>query len=647
MSSPTTRVYSGRYELVRRIARGGMAEVYLARDLLLDRPVALKMLFPELSVDESFVARFRREAQAAANLSHPNIVSVYDWGEGDGNYFIVMEYVDGKPLSSHLRGEGALLPDRAAAVGAAVGAALAFAHKAGVVHRDVKPGNVLITNDGHVKVTDFGIARAGSAQEHLTQTGAVMGTATYFSPEQAQGLPVDPRTDVYSLGVVLYEMVTGQPPFTGDSAVSIAYKHVREAPVPPRQVNPALPQAFQDIVQQAMAKDPANRYQTAEELREDLLRYRQGRPVLARPELPTEALPPTQAVPATEVVAPTQVGRSTQVLSPAGAAATRATAALLPDRRQARTGAYVVLLLVMLALLGGLLYLLGRSLGYFHSASPAPVAVASVVGMAPDQATNTLKGQGFKVATQEQNSDAAVNTVFDQDPKAGSKAAKGSTVTILVSKGAGAASVPDVVGKSTADATSALRAAGFQVSTQTQANDQVAHDRVISQDPPAGSAAPKNSTVRLTVSGGKAQVAVPDVTGQPEPQAANLLGQAGLQVGTTTRQASDTVPSGDVISTNPPAGTQVEKNSSVALVVSTGSTSPEVPNVVGMTAADAKTTLQSAGFKVATTTQADPNPADNGRVIDQTPTGGSKAQSGSTVTIVVARLPGTSTTSAP
>jgi len=242
------------------------------------------------------------------------------------------------------------------------------------------------------------------------------------------------------------------------------------------------------------------------------------------------------------------------------------------------------------------------------------------------------------VATQEQNSDAAVNTVFDQDPKAGSKAAKGSTVTILVSKGAGTASVPDVVGKSTADATSALRAAGFQVSTQTQANDQVAHDRVISQDPPAGSAAPKNSTVRLTVSGGKAQVAVPDVTGQPEPQAANLLGQAGLQVGTTTRQASDTVPSGDVISTNPPAGTQVEKNSSVAL---------EVPNVVGMTAADAKTTLQSAGFKVATTTQADPNPADNGRVIDQTPTGGSKAQSGSTVTIVVARLPGTSTTSAP
>src|SRR6185503_13124487 len=218
------QVFTNRYEIVRHLARGGMAEVYLARDQLLDRPVALKVLFPELSTDRAFVERFRREAQAAANLSHPNIVSVYDWGEEENTYFIVMEYVDGRPLSSLLKAEGTLLPDRAAAICADVAGALAFAHRNGVVHRDVKPGNVLLTADGTVKVADFGIARAANAEENLTQTGAVMGTATYFSPEQAQGTTIDARSDIYSLGVVLYELVTGRPPFAGDNPVTIAYK---------------------------------------------------------------------------------------------------------------------------------------------------------------------------------------------------------------------------------------------------------------------------------------------------------------------------------------------------------------------------------------------------------------------------------------
>ncbi|HVM02866.1 MAG TPA: protein kinase, partial [Acidimicrobiales bacterium] len=294
MPPQPAQVYSDRYEILRQVARGGMAEVYLARDQLLDRRVALKVLFPELSVDRSFVERFRREAQSAANLSHPNIVSVYDWGEEDDTYFIVMEYIDGRPLSALLRAQGPLLADRAASIGADVAAALAFAHRNGVVHRDVKPGNVLLDANDHVKVTDFGIARAANSTENLTQTGAVMGTATYFSPEQAQGYGVDRRSDVYSLGVVLYEMVTGRPPFAGDNPLTIAYKHVREAPVPPRQINPAIPAAFEAIVLQAMAKDPDDRYATADELRADLVRYQQGRPVMANPVYYAEPEPEPQ-----------------------------------------------------------------------------------------------------------------------------------------------------------------------------------------------------------------------------------------------------------------------------------------------------------------------------------------------------------------
>ena len=277
----TPRVFSERYELNHLIARGGMAEVYRAHDRLLDRPVALKVLFPELSVDRSFVERFRREAQAAANLSHPNIVPVFDWGEDTGTYFIVMEYIDGRPLSSILKSAGPLSAERTADIGAHVAAALGYAHKHGVVHRDVKPGNVLITDDGQVKVTDFGIARAVNTEESLTQTGAVMGTATYFSPEQAEGLGVDSRSDIYSLGVVLFEMVTGRPPFLGESPVAVASKHVRDNPPAPRELNPQVPPTFEAIILKSMAKDPAHRYATAEELRADLVRFNEGRSVLA------------------------------------------------------------------------------------------------------------------------------------------------------------------------------------------------------------------------------------------------------------------------------------------------------------------------------------------------------------------------------
>jgi len=295
-STQTPRVLSGRYELSHLVARGGMAEVYRAHDRMLDRPVALKILFPELSVDRSFVERFRREAQAAANLSHQNIVPVFDWGEDGGTYFIVMEYVDGRPLSAILRSAGPLHPDRAVEIAADVAAALAYAHRHGVIHRDVKPGNVLITDEGTVKVTDFGIARAVNTEESLTQTGAVMGTATYFSPEQAEGVAVDARSDIYSLGVVIFEMVTGRPPFVGESPVSVASKHVRENPPAPRDINPGVPPDLEAIILKCMAKSPDYRYATGEDLRVDLLRFREGRAVSAGPVPMAAAMGTTQAV---------------------------------------------------------------------------------------------------------------------------------------------------------------------------------------------------------------------------------------------------------------------------------------------------------------------------------------------------------------
>ena len=585
------QVFTGRYEIIRHLARGGMAEVYLAHDLLLDRPVALKVLFPEFSRNRSFVERFRREARAAANLNHPNIVSIYDWGEESGTYFIVMEYIDGLTLREVIRAEERLAPARAATIGADIAAALDFAHRGGVVHRDVKPGNVIIS--GMVKVTDFGIARASDPQESLTQTGAVMGTATYFSPEQAQGVGIDGRSDVYSLGVVLYEMVTGRPPFTGESPVAIAYQHVRETPVPPSEHNPAVPAEFEAVVMKAMAKNRDNRYSTAEELRSDLVRFSQGQPVLA----PAPGAGPGEAT--AVAAAATGVMGATRVQPAVGADGTQVmgrtgvvTAEPEPEApKSSRTGVYFVVLVVLLGLLAAFLVLLARQLGVGGSAN---VIVPQVVGFTEADAVRELQNAGLKAKPTSVNDDTnAAGTVFAQDPGPGVKLKKNASVAITVSLGPQPVAVPDVRTQKVDAAQDVLTAAGFQVEVVNQANEEVAVDTVIDQTPAPGGQAPKGSKVTLVVSSGREQVPVPNVVGREQSEAANVLGQSGF-VTTVQTQTSESVEEGKVIRTDPASPTPLPKGSNVTLVVSSGppvtTTAPSVSTTKPLTSTTAPPT---------------------------------------------------------
>jgi serine/threonine-protein kinase len=507
MAQREQRVYSDRYELERRLARGGMADVFLAHDQLLDRPVAVKVLFPEFAADPAFVERFRREAQAAAKLTHPNIVGVYDWGEADGTYFIVMEYVDGRSLSECIRAEGPLHPQRTAEIGAEIAGALGFAHRNGVVHRDVKPGNVLLTRSGDVKVTDFGIARAlaAGAEANLTQTGAVMGTATYFSPEQAQGHAVDPRSDLYSLGVVLYEMVTGRPPFAGESPVAIAYKHVQERPAPPRDLNADVPPGLEAIILKLLAKNPANRYPSAEDLRTDLQRFQEGRTVVAEPVLPPPGPVPadaTQAVAATQALAATRAAPAAAYDDGTRVVATRTDYARGGPPPARRSGVFLVVLLLLLVVLGALLFLLAQSLGAFDDADVAQAEVPSVVGRQQADAESALSGAGFEVVPVfQQDAEAEVGEVIDQSPDGGEMADEGSRVTITVSTGAEPKPVPGVIGQTEEEATRLLQEAGFEV-RPTRRPDVQAAGIVVDQVPDPNTPLGPGQPVTIVVSTG-------------------------------------------------------------------------------------------------------------------------------------------------
>jgi beta-lactam-binding protein with PASTA domain/predicted Ser/Thr protein kinase len=598
------QVLAKRYEIVRRVGVGGMADVYLAEDTQLGREVAIKILHPQYAGDDSFVERFRREAMSAAKLQHPNIVQIYDSGkDGDFN-FIVMEYVEGKSLKDHLADEGPLEIGDATRIARDVLAALAYAHRTGLVHRDIKPGNILLSEEGKVQVTDFGIARA-EAGSTMTQTGTILGTAYYLSPEQAQGLPLDGRSDIYSLGVVLYETLTGRRPFEGDSPVSIAYKHVREMARPPSHHREDIPRPLEAIVLNSLAKRPEDRYSSAALMARDLEAFTQGKAVTATMKVPT-------------------VDDGTQVIRKVG-----------PIQRQAvrRPGWLVALALLLLA--AGLA--LGAwSLVTLFDTVVGRVDVPRITERQPDEANRLIRSAGLEPAFQTQEFSQAVEDglITRQEPPAGRSVARGSQVKYWVSKGRPIVTVPNIVGKSLQDATSALRELGLTIGERTQAFSDKEVGTVLDQDPNPGREVRSGDRVDVSISQGEERAIVPDVVGQDEADASAILANAGFRVN-RIREPHPTAERGTVFDQDPSGEGEAAPGSVVDIFISEGPEQFAMPDVRTDLEADAVNELESRGLEVRVVRQFTADPSERGTVISQSPSPGTTVNRGDEVEITV------------
>lgn len=631
MSDPTIvkmepgRRLADRYELIQHLARGGMADVWEATDTLLGRRVAVKVLHPQFAGDDTFVARFRREAQSAANLSHPNIVSIFDWGEEGTIYFIVMELVEGKTLRDIIHDETGLMPRRAAEIAAEVSAALAVAHRAGLVHRDLKPANILLATDGTAKVTDFGIALAWNDSQQLTRTGAVIGTATYFSPEQAQGQQLDERSDLYSLGVVLYEMVTGVPPFTGDSPVSVAYQHVSEPAQLPSVGNPDLPPDLETIVIKAMDKLPEARYQTALEMREDLLLYIQGAKPTAAHALSASA--PTQVL--MEMPAPTVAPEETY----------RQVASAQPHNRP-----FIATAGVLLVTLVALMYLLFRVIGGGSDTAPSAVAVPPLAGLTEATALQTLSDFDLSWEVKRTNHPTIENgIVIGSNPVAGTDVDLGSIIQIEISSGQVQAQTPSLVGFDLASAEAKLRERGLAAGVVTMQTDpEIPSGEIISQDPIAGESVPSGSSVDLVISTGPELYALVDLRGRSFREVRIELEEAGFVV--ESEQAfDDEIEEGFIISTIPAPG-DIRTGSTVLLIVSMGRETISIPSLIGRTVEDAQLIAAQSGLELVVSEETREDAELAGRIIEQSPDAGDLVPKGAKITVVLAVAPVTTTT---
>jgi eukaryotic-like serine/threonine-protein kinase len=584
------QLVDNRYRIVGPLGAGGMAEVYLAHDDVLDRSVALKVMSGRYADDEEFVERFKREAQSAAALSHPNIVSIYDRGEAeDGTYYIAMEYLPGGTLKDRILKRGALAPRTAAAVALQIAEALRAAHAAGVVHRDIKPHNVLVTDTGDIKVGDFGIARAATSST-MTRTGSILGTAHYISPEQAMGEPVGQGSDLYSLGVVLYEMLAGTLPYDAETSIGIAMKHVNGHLVPPRELNPEVPEGINAVTTKLLAKSPEERYADADELIEDLERVLEGfEPAAAKTTRVT-----TRPTPA------------------AGTAQTQTMGAPKRVRRQGRP--WILFLLLLILLLGGLAYAL-LTLG-------PPRTVPDLQNAASIREAEQIAAQAgdFEVVEgARQDSEEPEGAIISQTPAAGESLREGSRIYVIVS-GRQVAEVPDVGNRTSKEATQTLEEAGFEVEEEPGESSESYQGYVIDQDPRGGRTAEVGSTVTITVGAGPETVEVPDLSNRTVEEARRALEAADLSLGRQTRESSSRVPVGQVVSQNPSAGSNARSGSSVDITVSSGPNQLPVPDVVGYSVSDAVSAIWNAGFGYTVETIESTESA--GTVLSTDPAGG-------------------------
>jgi beta-lactam-binding protein with PASTA domain len=596
MLTPDTMV-DRRYRVLKRLGVGGMAEVWCAEDEVLGRRVALKLLGGRFATDPEFRERFRREAQAAAALTHPNIVGIFDRAEWEGTPYIAMELVDGQTLKEIVRERGPLPPHIAVGLTEQILRGLGYAHRRGIVHRDVKPQNVILDPEGQAKVADFGIARAGNSE--MTQTGSIVGTVQYLSPEQANGLPVDHRSDLYSTGIVLYELLTGRVPFDGEAPVSVALKHVNELPVPPGQLRPGIPPALEAVVMRALEKDPNRRFQSADEFIAALEQARRA---------------PTRQVVVEHAPDPW----------------------VEEEERRSRGWLWALAAFVIVAAL---------AIGAYLTLQGDRVTVPNLVGRDAEEAARILQRRGLDPDFEDVLSDSVKRgEVISQNPEAGDEVREGSVVEVRVSAGRGTAAVPDVTGRSQDEAQQALRDAGFKTKLESEFSDNVPEGDVIGTSPPAGRQATKGRTITVNVSRGRENVTVPGVVGNTAAGASDVLQKAGLSSRVEERESSE--PPGTVLEQNPAANATVPPGSTVTLIVA--KERPTVPDVStgNPTVEEATQALEDAGYKVKTVDRPG-DPTLVGRVIGQAPEPGSRRSTGATVTIAIVPDPNATPTPTP
>lgn len=615
-----------------------MADVYLAKDTHLGREVAIKILYKRYAQDEEFVARFRREAQSAAALNHPHIVSIFDRGEADGSYYIAMEYLEGKSLKEVIP-EGGLEPARAIEIAVQILQALQFAHENDVIHRDIKPHNIVINGRGRVKVTDFGIALAGTAPA-MTETGSIIGTAQYLSPEQAKGKAVEQSSDLYSMGVVLYEMLTGRVPFEGENPVAIALKHLSDIPVPPQALVPRIPDNLNAVVMRALAKDPRDRYPTAEEFIADLERCQKNLPVAA---VATADSAMTSVIPAGVAAAAGATlgaGADTAWADSPDPTMVRQTPPGAGGRKGVGNKKYLYLLLVFLALAAA-----ATGIYFLAFAQQGSIPVPSVTGLDRVQAEANIKAAGLKseIESEEFSESVTAGKVIRQNPEAGAKLKQDGVVRLVISKGSNKVAVPDILGQSSNYAESKLKEAGLNGDRQPdEYSASVAEGNIVRQDPAPGSQVQKGSAVKYVISKGPEppkEVNVPDVTTLTTSQATNSLSAAGLKLGNVTEEYHGAMPAGQIISQNPAAGSKAKEGSSVSVVVSKGPepASVSVPELYNMTQGQAQTALDAKGLIASFQKVSNPDPATHGFVYDQNPTVGTIVDEGTTVTVYIGK----------